>query len=169
MNVPRLLSSAIAGLSTTLIAYSAFYVRGDTAAVFAYLGARGAVKRMAGHASAADIEAARSKLLALGEQIADPQLALQTLPLSLLLGAVVFYLIWRVFSRGEGRSQGVDVQERMVLKLAYRQGGRFLLSDLSRHSPLNTEQAEQVTRRMLERGQLERDGEHFVLSSRILA
>ncbi|GAA5514026.1 hypothetical protein Dcar01_02775 [Deinococcus carri] len=164
MNVPRAAASLIAGLSAALIAYSAFYVRGDTGGVMRYLRERGDVRDLtASGAGAAEVTAAHRRLEALGAQIADPDFALRMLPAALLVGLLVAGLVWWVFgSRAERSGQG-DVQERMVLRLAYRKGGRFTVEDLRASSPLSDEQARSVTRRMLDAGRLTREGDTFRL------
>ncbi|GBF05225.1 hypothetical protein DAERI_030391 [Deinococcus aerius] len=164
MNVPRAAVTLIAGLSAALIAYSAFYVRGDTAGVMHYLRERGDVKDLAASgASAAAVEAARRNLAALGERVADPDLALRMVPVALLIGVLVAWLVWRAFGSRVGSAERGDVQERMVLRLAYRKGGQFTLGDLGASSPLSEEQARAVTRRMLESGRLTREGDTFRL------
>jgi len=164
MNAPRLLVTVISGLSAVLIAYSAFYVRGDTAGVMRYLRERGDVRDLAaGGAGAAELEAARQNLAALGASIADPEFALRMLPVAVLIGLLVGWLVWRLFGSRSGRAGRGDVQERMVLQLAYRQGGRFTLRELRSGSPLSDEQGQAVTRRMLEAGRLTRDGDTFRL------
>lgn len=164
MNAPRLLVTAVSGLGALLIAYSAFYVRGNTAGVMRYLRARGDVRDLeASGAGAATLEAARQSLAALGAQIADPELALRMLPVAALIGLLVGALVWRLFGSRVGRAGADDVQERMVLRLAYRRGGTFTLGDLRADSPLSEEQGQAVTRRMLEAGRLTRDGDRFRL------
>lgn len=164
MNAPRLLVTVISGLSALLIAYSAFYVRGDTAGVMRYLRERGDVRDLeAGGADPATLEAARQSLAALGAQIADPELALRMLPVAALIGLLVGGLVWRLFGSRAGRAGADDVQERMVLRLAYRRGGRFTPEDLRSASPLSDDQVQAVTRRMLEAGRLTRDGDSFRL------
>lgn len=164
MNAPRLLVTVISGLSAVLIAYSAFYVRGDTAGVMRYLRERGDVRDLAASgAGAAEVEAARQSLAALGAQIADPEFALRMLPVAALLGLLVGWLIWNLFGSRAGRAARGDVQERMVLRLAYRKGGHFTLEDLRLSSPLSDEQVQAVTRQMLDAGRLTRDGDAFRL------
>lgn len=162
MNVPRTAVTLISGLSAALIAYSAFYVRGDTGGVMRYLRERGDVRDLAASgAGAAQVEAARRNLAALGAEVADPDFALRMLPAALLIGVLVAWLVWRTFGSRAGRAEQGDVQERMVLRLAYRKGGHFTLGDLSASSPLSEEQARGVTRRMLEAGRLTREGDTF--------
>ena len=164
MNVPRVLLTLISGLSASLIAYSVFYVRGDLGGVMEYLRERGAARRLAeGGASAERVEAARAQLRALAEQVGDPALAAQTVPVALLIGALIALFVWRLFGSRVGRPEQGDVQERMVLRLAYRKGGRFTLGDLDTASPLSAEQARAVTRRMLDSGRLTREGDTFSL------
>ncbi|GAA5534590.1 hypothetical protein Dalu01_03001 [Deinococcus aluminii] len=164
MNVPRVAVTLIAGLSAGLIAYSAFYVRGDTGGVMQYLRERGDMRDLAASgAGAAQVEAARRNLAALGAQIADPDFALRMLPAALLVGLLVAGLVWWAFGSRAGRAGRGDVQERMVLRLAYRKGGRFTVEDLQTASPLSEEQARTVTRRMLEAGRLAREGDTFRL------
>lgn len=167
MNVARLSLSLIAGCSAALIAFSAFYVRGDLRGVMHFLRERAATRRLeAAGASAAEVAQAKAGLLAIAQGFADPDLATRMIPLCLLLGGVVAALVWGLFGRRLTRAQGgerADVQERMVRRLAYRMGGAFTLLDLAERSPLSAEQAREVTNRMLERGQLAREGEGYRL------
>lgn len=168
MNVARLSLSLIAGCSAALIAFSAFYVRGDLRGVMHFLRERAAARRLeAAGASAAEVAQAKAGLLAIAQGFADPDLATRMIPLCLLLGVAVAALVWGLFGRRLTRAQGggerADVQERMVRRLAYRMGGAFTLLDLAERSPLSAEQAREVTNRMLERGQLAREGEGYRL------
>lgn len=161
----QLAVSAVAGLASALIAYSALFVRGDLGGVMAYLRERGALRRLeAAGADAAALSAARAHLRELGQRVGDPAFAAQTLPLALLLGLVVAVLAWRFFGRRERAQARPDIQERMLLRLAHRLGGRFTLGQLHEISPLTEAQAREVTARMVERGQLQRDGEGYRLS-----
>ncbi|WP_034388190.1 hypothetical protein [Deinococcus sp. YIM 77859] len=164
MNVPRAAVTLIAGLSSALIAYSACYVRGDTAGVLRYLRERGDVRDLAASgAGPAEVEAARQHLAALAAQIADPDFALRTLPLALLVGLLVAWLVWQAFGSRASRAGYSDVQERMVLRLAYRKGGQFTFEDLNASSPLTDEQARAALRRLLDAGRLTREGDTFRL------
>ena len=168
MSAARLLLSLIAGASAALTAFALFYTRGDAGGIFRFLGARGAARRLeAAGASAEQVAAAKARALEIAQGFADPDFATWMLPLALLAGLVVAALVWRWFghrlTRAEQGGERADVQERMVLKLAYRSGGRFTLRDLETGSPLTYEQAREVTARMLERGQLIRDGEGYRL------
>lgn len=164
MNVPRVAVTLIAGLSAALIAYSAFYVRGDSGGVMRYLRERGDVRDLAASgAGAAEVEAARRALADLGAQIAAPEFAVQMLPLALLLGLLVAWWVWQTFGSRVGQAGRGDVQERMVLRLAYRRGGQFTVEDLRAASPLSDAQVQAVTRRMLDAGRLTRDGDAFRL------
>lgn len=164
MNVPRVAVTLIAGLSAGLFAYSAFYVRGDTGGVMRYLRERGDVRDLAaGGGGAAEVDAARRALADLGARIAAPEFAAQMLPLALLLGVLVAWAVWRAFGSRAGQARRGDVQERMVLRLAHRKGGRFTPEDLRAASPLSEEQVQAVTRRMLDAGRLSRDGDAFRL------
>ncbi|WP_104989916.1 hypothetical protein [Deinococcus sp. NW-56] len=165
MNAPRLLVTMLTGVSAALIAYSAFYVRGDTAGVMRYLRERGDVRDLeAGGASAAAVRAAQDNLSVLALSIADPEFAARMIPVAVLIGLLVGWLVWRSFGSREGQAKRGDVQERMVLKVAYRRGGQFTAEELRRLSPLSEEQVQAVTRRMLEAGQLVRDGDTFRLA-----
>lgn len=156
--MPRTFLSVIAGCSAALITYGAAFVRGDLSGVMAYLRARGALRRLreAG-ADGGALSAARERLQALGEQVADPGLAARLIPLALLLGLIVAALVWRLFSRQIARPARADAQERMVYRLAHRKGGHFTLRELHQHSPLSEEQARAVTARLLEAGRLTRE------------
>ncbi|MDO4245655.1 MAG: hypothetical protein Q4C89_06505 [Deinococcus sp.] len=169
MSAARLLLSLIAGASAALIAFSLFYTRGDTGGIFRFLGERGAARRLeAAGASPEQVAAAKARALEIAQGFADPAFATQMLPAALLIGVVVAALVWTLFgrrlTRAEQGGERADVQERMVLKLAYRSGGHFTLRDLEEKSPLTSQQAREVTARMLERGQLTRDGEGYRLS-----
>lgn len=161
--MPRSFLTVLAGCSAALITYGAVFVRGDLSGVMAYLRARGALRRLreAGTESAA-LSAARDRLQAIGEQVADPALAARLIPLALLVGVVVAWLVWRLFARQAGRP-APSAQERMVYRLAHRKGGRFTLEDLRLQSPLSEEQARTLTAGLVERGRLTREGEGFRL------
>ncbi|GAA5500804.1 hypothetical protein Dxin01_00529 [Deinococcus xinjiangensis] len=167
MNVARLLLSLIAGLSAALIAFSAAFVRGDVGGVMHYLHERAALRRLTeSGAGAEQIAKAKADLLALGQAVAAPELATQLLPLELLLGVLVGLGVWWIFGERVARAASgarPDIQERMVLRFAHRRGGVFTLRDLMERSPLSAEQAREVTTRMLERGQLRREGEGYRL------
>lgn len=169
MNAARVLLSVIAGMAASLIAFSAAYVRGDAGAVMHFLHQRAEVRRLAAQTgiSAEQVAAARGHLQALAQQVAAPELASRLIPLELLLGAVAGGLVWWLFgqrvARAESGNERPDVQERMVLRFAHRRGGHFTLRDLGESSPLSAEQAREVTARMLERGQLRREGEDYTL------
>lgn len=167
MNVARLSLSLIAGCSAALIAFSAFYVRGDLGGVMRFFRERAATRQLeASGASAEEVARAKVQLLAIAQGFADPEFATRMIPLCLLLGGVVAALVWGLFGRRLARAQTgerPDVQERMVRRLAYRMGGAFTLRDLAARSPLTAEQAREVTGRMLERGQLAREGEGYRL------
>lgn len=164
MNAPRLLATVLTGASAALIAYSAFYVRGDTAGVMRYLRERGDVRDLeASGASEAAVRAAQENLTALALGIAAPEFAARMIPVAVLIGLLVGWLVWRSFGSRAGQAGRGDVQERMVLKVAYRRGGQFTAEELRRLSPLSDEQVGAVTRRMLEAGQLVRDGDTFRL------
>ena len=155
MTFLRTLTAAIFGFAFSLIAFAAFYVRGDLGAVFRYLGARGDARRLeAAEGSPEQLAAAQAQVHALADAAADPDFAVRMLPLALLLGMLAGYALWRLFGSREGRADAGDVQERMLLRLAYRKGGRFSLDDLTSSSPLTEVQAVQVVRRMKEAGRL---------------
>ncbi|WP_332888919.1 hypothetical protein [Deinococcus arcticus] len=160
----RLALTFIAGCSAALIAYGAVFVRGDLGGVFAYLRARGALRRLRESGTQAQTEEAQRQLQALGRQVGDPALAESLIPLALLIGLVVGVLVWRSFGRRLSATPRLDVQERMVYRLAHRRGGRFTLDDLRAGSPLNEAQAQAVTARMLDLGRLVRDGDAFRLA-----
>ena len=168
MNPARFLLSLIAGLAASLIAFSAVYVRGNGAGVMHFLHERGVAKRLAAAGGSSEqVAAAKARALAVAQSFADPALATRLIPLELLLGLLVAALVWKLFgqrlARAESGQERPDVQERMVLRFAHRRGGQFTLRDLSERSPLSSEQAREVTARMLERGQLRREGEGYRL------
>ena len=155
--------SLIAGLSAALIAYSAFFVRGDPGGVMAYLRARGALRRLRESGTPEQVAQGQAQLQALGQQVGDPALAAQLIPLALTVGLLVGALVWWAFSRRQSGTPRTDIQERMVYRLAHRKGGRFTLDDLRGASPLTDEQARAVTARLLDLGRLTRDGDTFRL------
>ncbi len=155
--------SLIAGLSAALIAYSAFFVRGDLGGVMAYLRARGALRRLRESGTPEQVAQGKAQLQALGQQVGDPALAAQLIPLALTVGLLVGGLVWWAFSRRQSGAPRTDIQERMVFRLAHRMGGRFTLDDLRAASPLTDEQARAVTARLLDLGRLTRDGDAFRL------
>lgn len=168
MNAARTLLSLIFGVACVLLSYAVFYVRGDAGGVMMFLRERGKFKRLVtSGAPAEQIEAARTHLQHTAERLAAPDLAVQLIPLELLIGVLAGYFIWWVFGRRAGRMEAgqerPDVQERMVLRFAHRHGGSFTLRDLAEKSPLNAEQARATVQHMLERGQLRREGEGYVL------
>ena len=164
VNVLKAVLSAITGCAAALIAYSVFYVRGDLSGVMAYLRARGALRRLQESGTPEQVSAAQAKLHALGQQVGDPALAAGWLPLAVLIGALIAALVWWVFTRRQERAPRVDIQERMVYRLAHRLGGRFTLDDLRARSPLTDEQARAVTARLLDLGRLTRDGDTYRLN-----
>ncbi|MCD0177262.1 hypothetical protein IHN32_15045 [Deinococcus sp. 14RED07] len=163
MNVIKTALSLIAGLSAALIAYSAFFVRGDLGGVMAYLRARGALRRLRESGTPEQVAQGQAQLQALGQQVGDPALAAQLIPLALTVGLLVGALVWWAFSRRQSGTPRTDIQERMVYRLAHRKGGRFTLDDLRAASPLTDEQARTVTARLLDLGRLTRDGDTFRL------
>ncbi|MFN4253277.1 hypothetical protein [Deinococcus sp.] len=163
MNVIKTALSLIAGLSAALIAYSAFFVRGDLGGVMAYLRARGALRRLRESGTPEQVAQGQAQLQSLGQQVGDPALAAQLIPLALTVGLLVGVLVWWAFSRRQSGTPRTDIQERMVYRLAHRKGGRFTLDDLRAASPLTDEQAQAVTARLLDLGRLTRDGDAFRL------
>lgn len=155
MTFLRTLTAAIFGFAFSLIAFAAFYVRGDLGGVFRYLGARGDARRLeAAGGTPEQLAAAQAQVHALADAAADPDFAVRMLPVCLLLGVLAGYGIWRLFGSRGSRAAASDVQERMLLRLAYRKGGRFSLEDVTSSSPLTEAQTIQVVRRMKEAGRL---------------
>ena len=163
MNVIKTALSLIAGLSAALIAYSAFFVRGELGGVMAYLRVRGALRRLRESGTPEQVAQGQAQLQALGQQVGDPALAAQLIPLALTVGLLMGALVWWAFSRRQSGTPRTDIQERMVYRLAHRKGGRFTLDDLRAASPLTDEQARTVTARLLDLGRLTRDGDTFRL------
>ena len=93
----------------------------------------------------------------------DPLLAARLIPLELLLGVLAGVLAYRAFGHRQRSAPRVDIQERMVTRLALRRGGRFTLNELAESSPLTEPQAREVLGRMLEAGRLDRDGDAYRL------
>lgn len=155
MTLLRTLTAAIFGFAFSLIAFAAFYVRGNLGAVFRYLGARGDARRLeAAGAAPEQLAAAQAQVHALADAAANPDFAVRMLPLCLALGALAGYGVWRLFGSRAGRAEAGDVQERMLLRLAYRRGGRFSLEDVAASSPLTEVQAIHAIRRLKDRGRL---------------
>ena len=90
----------------------------------------------------------------LADAAAYPDLALKLWPVALLLGLLTGSMVWVFFGSRAGRAEASDVQERMLLRLAYRLGGRFTLGDVATASPLNEAQAIHAVRRLREAGRL---------------
>ncbi|WP_291425446.1 hypothetical protein [Deinococcus sp.] len=169
MNPARLLLSTIAGVAAALIAFSVVSVRGDLGGVFHFLHERGVAKRLAAAgATPEQVTTAKARALAVAQSFADPALASRLIPLELLVGLLIAALVWWLFgqrvARAESGQERPDVQERMVMRFAHRHGGHFTLRDLMERSPLSSEQAREVTVRMVERGQLRREDEGYTLS-----
>jgi hypothetical protein len=93
----------------------------------------------------------------------DPALAARLLPLEVLLGLLAGVLAYRAFGKRQQSAPRDDTQERMVTRLALRRGGRFTLPELTESSPLTAEQAGEVLTRMVQAGQLRRDGDSYRL------
>lgn len=168
VNAARLLLTLISGLSTALLAFAVVYVRGDLSGVMLFLRERGKFKRLVSSGAPAEqIAAARTHIQQTAERLAAPDLALQLIPLEVLVGVLFGALVWWAFGRRAARMDAgrerPDVQQRMVMRFAHRHGGHFTLRDLSEKSPLNAEQARVTVTTMLERGQLRREGEGYVL------
>lgn len=155
MNFPRWTVTLSAGFSASLLTYSAFYVRGDTGAVMAYLRERARVRRFADSGAVDEqVREAQRQLAALGTQIAAPAQALQWWPAACLIGLTVAALVWWLYGRRAVQPLHTGQLERMVLRLAYRKGGAFTLQDLLVQSPLTPQQAQEVTDRLTAAGRL---------------
>ena len=129
----------------------------------AYLRARGALRRLRESGMPEQVAQGQAQLQALGQQVGDPALAAQLIPLALTVGLLVGALVWWAFSCRQSGTPRTDIHERMVYRLAHRKGGRFTLDDLRAASPLTDEQARAVTARLLDLGRLTRDGDTFRL------
>lgn len=155
MTLLRTLTATIFGFAFALISFAAFYVRGDLGAVFQYLGARGDARRLAAAGGSAEaVAAAHAQAHALADAAADPDFAVQMIPAALFLGVLAGYGVWRLFGSREARADASDVQERMLLRLAYRKGGHFSLDDVTASSPLTEAQAIHALRRLKEAGHI---------------
>lgn len=97
-------------------------------------------------------------------RVPDAELAFKMIPLELLVGLLVGWLVYRLFGRRQAAAPRSDIQERMVYRFAHRQGGVFTLPELETQSPLSAEQARQVVGKLLEAGRLSREGETYRLS-----
>ncbi|UWX62813.1 hypothetical protein [Deinococcus rubellus] len=96
-------------------------------------------------------------------RVPDVELAYRMIPLELLIGALVGGLVSWLFGRRQASAPRSDVQERMLYRFAYRQGGVFTLPELETQSPLSAEQARQVVERLLTAGRLKQEGETYHL------
>lgn len=97
-------------------------------------------------------------------QAGDPLLAARLIPLELLLGLLVAALVWRAFGRRQVSAPRPDAQERMVLRLALRRGGRFTLAELCGATPLSDQQARAVLARLLSEGRVRSEGDRYHLT-----
>ncbi|PYE56208.1 hypothetical protein [Deinococcus yavapaiensis] len=93
----------------------------------------------------------------------DPDLAFTLLPLELVVGLVVGLFTFRAFKRRQQGEPRSDIADRMVLRVAHRQGGTFTFQDVLSRSPLGEPQARHAVDRLLESGQVRRDGDTYRL------
>lgn len=171
MSLARWVVSIAAGLTASLLSFAIIYVRGDFFGVLHFLRERGKVKKLVeAQAPAEQLAVAQEQVVTLAERLGAPDLAAAMLPLELALGIFCAWLVWtwfgqkqHSFEHGGIHGTRIDIQERMVLRLAHRMGGHFTIHDLISRSPLNHSQARDTVSRMLTTGQLLRDGEGFRL------
>ncbi|TSA84515.1 hypothetical protein FNU79_11185 [Deinococcus detaillensis] len=97
-------------------------------------------------------------------RVPDAELAFKMIPLELLIGLLIGWLVYGLFGRRQAAAPRRDIQERMVYRFAHRRGGAFTLPELETQSPLSAEQARQVVEKLLEAGRLSREGETYRLS-----
>ncbi len=94
-------------------------------------------------------------------RLGDSALAYRLIPLELFVGLLVALAVYHFFGRHD--KPRADIQQRMVQRFAYRQGGFFTLQQLSEASPLEPAQARAVVVQMLEKGQLRAEGNGYRL------
>lgn len=95
-------------------------------------------------------------------RVGDSALAYRLIPLELFAGLLVGLAVYHLFGRQSAPRP--DIQQRMVLRFAHRQGGFFTLQELSQHSPLEPSQARAVVLDMLDAGLLRQEGEGYRLN-----
>lgn len=87
-------------------------------------------------------------------QMPDPVLAAQMIPLELALGVLAAWWAWRSFGYRLEQAPASDVQERMVLRLAYRRGGEIDLEQLDR-VPLTAADLRPILDQLVSQGKFE--------------
>ena len=137
----RMFLSLIGGASAALIAYGVAFARGWPMGMVEVNGVRKYGFKLHG----------------------DAELAAHLIPLELLIGVLVAWLIYRAFSRRLASGPRADAEERMVYRFAMRKGGRFTLADLEAHSPLGAG-ARAAVERMEANGRVVRDGDGYRLA-----
>ncbi|ADV67978.1 hypothetical protein [Deinococcus maricopensis] len=137
----RIFLSLIGGASTALIAYGVAFSRGWPMGMVEVNGVRKYGFKLHG----------------------DADLAARLIPLELLIGLLVAWLIWRAFTRRAATTPRADAEERMVYRYAMRKGGRFTLRDLEVGSPLGAG-ARAAVQRLEAQGRVVRDGDDYRLA-----
>lgn len=163
------LTAIIFGVCSALIALAGIYVRFDLGAVFAYLRARRVAKNLSlqeGHSAA--WQAAQTEATRLADAAAFPDDLAKLWPLALLVGALAFALVLRVFNQKSTEKIRPDIKERMILRLAHRKGGAFSVDDLH-EAPLLAAEALEAADRLCENGILQKVQGGYVLAESVTA
>jgi hypothetical protein len=98
-------------------------------------------------------------------RVADYQLAFNMIPVELLVGALVGWIVYRLFGGRATQAARSDIQERMVYRFAHRRGGQFTLPELETQSPLSPEQARRAVAALVAEGRLKAEGETYRLNA----
>ncbi|WP_293912017.1 hypothetical protein [Deinococcus sp.] len=98
-------------------------------------------------------------------RFADAALAFNMIPVELLGGALIGWMVYWLFGGRATQAARSDIQERMVERFAHRRGGQFTLPELETQSPLSPEQARAAVATLSAQGRLSVDGETYRLNA----